>query len=285
MSNSYPPVPPAGATPGTPASAGTSPPVVFDSGSGASAGVGSGFGSGSSSDSGTGAKAKEQASHVAGDAKEATQQVAGTAKEEASKVAGEVKTQAKDLFKQTSSELKEQAGAQQQRAAAGLHTLSDELKSMADNSDGGGVAADLVQQVASRASGVASWLEDRDPGTLLDDVRDFARRKPGTFIGLAAVAGVLAGRLTRSLVSGGDDDDSDAASAPSTSTSSTARRATSPATHVAAPPVSGTPPTVTGVGGDAGFVAGRPLGSDPLGTDPLGTNPLGTDPLRGERRP
>jgi uncharacterized protein YjbJ (UPF0337 family) len=269
MSNSYPPVPPTGATPGT---AATTPPFNTSTSAG--------------SGSGTGEKAKEQASHVAEGAKEATQQVAGTAKDQATKVAGEVKTQAKDLFKQTSSELKDQAGTQQQRVAAGLHSVSDELTSMANKSEGGGVAADLVQQLASRAGGVASWLEGRDPGTLLDDVRNYARRKPGTFIGLAAVAGVLAGRLTRSLVSSDDDSDT------SSGTSSTPRRATAPTGQVGTPFVGGTTPTETSAG-DVGFgattrgaasPAGAPLGSAPLGTDPLGTSPLGTDPLRGGER-
>lgn len=33
----------------------------------------------------------------------------------------------------------------------------------------------------------------------MDEVKAFARRQPGMFIGAAAVAGILAGRLTRSL--------------------------------------------------------------------------------------
>jgi hypothetical protein len=39
-------------------------------------------------------------------------------------------------------------------------------------------------------------LQNREPAELLDDVRSFARRKPGLFLLGAAAAGVLAGRLT-----------------------------------------------------------------------------------------
>src|SRR4029077_10670527 len=51
----------------------------------------------------------------------------------------------------------------------------------------------------------AGWLADRDPGALLDEVRSFARRKPGTYLAIALGAGVLAGRLTRGLTAPADD--------------------------------------------------------------------------------
>ena len=169
----------------------------------------------------TAGRAKEEASNLAGGAKEAASNVAGTAKDEASKVAGEAKAQAADLYKQTSSQLREQAGVQQKRVASGLKSLSDELTSMADKSENGGVATDLVQQVAGRAGSVATWLDDRDPGSLLSDVKDFAARRPGTFIGIAAIAGVLAGRLTRSLAaSAKDEKEADDVSTATTATTS-----------------------------------------------------------------
>jgi len=160
-------------------------------------------------------EASQQAKKVAGDAASAGENVLGTAQAHASTVAGEAKTQAKDLLSQTQGELREQAGVQQKRVATGLHSLSDELGSMASNSEGSGVASDLVQQAASRAGSIASWLEDRDPGSLLEEVKDFARRRPGTFIGIAAVAGVVAGRLTRSITSvAADEKEAQAAATP-----------------------------------------------------------------------
>lgn len=160
--------------------------------------------------------AKEQADQLKDTVAESGAQVAGTAKDEAGKVLGEAKTQAKDLFTQTQGELKDQAATQQKRVAAGLRSVSDELGSMADNSEGGVVAADLVQQAASRAGSIATWLEDRDPGSLLSEVRAYASRKPGTFIGIAAVAGLVAGRLTKGLISNASDEKA-AAETPTTS--------------------------------------------------------------------
>jgi hypothetical protein len=166
---------------------------------------GAGTGSASTGSSSTKDTAKEQAANVAGDAKAGTQHVAGVTKDEASKVASEAKAQAQDLLAQTRDQLREQTGVQQERAAGSLRTLSDELRDMGDKSESTGLASELVSQVAHRAGSAASYLEGRDPGTLLQDVTDFARRRPGLFVGLAVVAGVAAGRLTRSLTSEAHD--------------------------------------------------------------------------------
>jgi len=73
-----------------------------------------------------------------------------------------------------------------------------------------------VSNLSGRAHGVAEWLEGRDPGSLLADVKQFAARKPGTFIAIAAVSGLLAGRVVKSLTAEAkeahDDSTSDVAS-------------------------------------------------------------------------
>lgn len=156
--------------------------------------------------------AKSKASDVAGAGVDATKHVAGSVKEQTTNVAGEAKSQAKNLLDQTKSELQDQASTQQKRVATGLHSVSDELGSMAEKSDDNGLATDLVRQASGRVKSVASWLENRDPGSLLDEVRSFAQQRPGTFIAVAAAAGILAGRLTRSVASNASD------STPSTDT-------------------------------------------------------------------
>lgn len=161
---------------------------------------------GSSDTSGKVDAAKQEAADLKDAAATQAKDVLGTAKTEASTVVSEAKVQAKDLFAQTQSELKEQASTQQQRIAVGLRGVGDELSSMAANSEGSGVASDLVQQVASRLSSAASWLGDRDPSSVLDEVKRFARRRPGTFILGAAVAGIVVGRLTRALASNASDE-------------------------------------------------------------------------------
>ena len=161
--------------------------------------VPSGGAAGSASTAGT---AKDEAAAVAGHAAADAKSVAGTARTEAANVAAEAKTSALGLLQQTKTDLTEQAGTQQQRAAQGILSVSAQLSTMADASDQPGVATDLVRQAAERSRSVATWLENRDPGSLLEEVKSFARQRPGTFLMVAAGAGLLAGRLGRSLQAG-----------------------------------------------------------------------------------
>jgi hypothetical protein len=162
--------------------------------------------------------AKDQAQSVASDAKQSGQQVAQTAKEQTQEVASEARDQARELYRQLRGEVGDQAATQHQRAASGLHTLGDELGSMARGSEQSGVATDLAQQAADRVHALAGWLESREPGDVLGEVTSFARRKPGTFLAAAAAIGFLGGRLTRGLAADASDDATASASMGTAST-------------------------------------------------------------------
>ena len=78
---------------------------------------------------------------------------------------------------------------------------------MAESQQGeSGMAADLARQGASRLDAAASWLENRQPGEILDEVRSFARRRPGAFIAGAAILGLVGGRMTRGLTADSSSD-------------------------------------------------------------------------------
>jgi hypothetical protein len=206
----------------------------------------SGFEPPANDDQGKVGTAKQEAANLKDTAAEQAGNVASTAKDEAKNVAHEAKSQAKDLFVQTTSELREQAGVQQQRVAAGLRSLGDELGSMAGGSEQQGLATDLLRQVSDRAGTAASWLDARDPGSLLNEVKSYARRKPGTFIAAAAIAGVVAGRLTRALAGNAADEKEAQASAPGTGSATTA-------------PAVATPPVVDPIVTTPGLVDDTPL--------------------------
>ena len=142
--------------------------------------------------------AVDEAKNVKDTAAQAGSQVASTAAEQAKEVAQETQRQAKDLLDQGRAQLKDQAMSQQQKAAQGLSSLAQELRGLADGSSSGapGPARDLLQQASGMVEGFADRLQNREPAELLDEVRAFARRKPGLFLLGAAAAGVLAGRLT-----------------------------------------------------------------------------------------
>jgi hypothetical protein len=141
--------------------------------------------------------ARDEAANVGQSARAAAADVTGTAADQARNVVQETHRQASDLLGEARSQARKQASAQQRKAAQNLHTLAGQLNEMAAKSDDSGTAAQLAEEASNRVHGVASWLERREPADLLDEVRDFARRRPGTFLLGAALAGVLAGRTTR----------------------------------------------------------------------------------------
>lgn len=145
--------------------------------------------------------ARNEAKNVKDTAAQAGSQVATTAADQAKEVAQETQRQAQDLLDQGRAQLKDQAITQQQKAAQGLTSLAQELRGLADGTSSGapGPARDLLQQASGMVETFAGKLQNREPAQLLDEVRDFARRKPGMFLLGAAAAGVLAGRLTRGV--------------------------------------------------------------------------------------
>jgi hypothetical protein len=165
----------------------------------------------SSSDQSAKDLAKNEAANVGQTAKEAGSQVASTAADQAKQVADVTRRQAQDLLNQGRSQVREQASGQQQKAAQGLSSLAQELRGLANGTSQGapGPARDLLEQASGKVEEFSSWLQSREPADLLDEVRSFARRKPGTFLLGAAAAGILAGRMTRGVkeVHSGDSGD------------------------------------------------------------------------------
>lgn len=161
-----------------------------------------GMDAGATTGAGTGDFGTSPSGSSTSTAKEAGGQVASTAADQAKNVAGEAKTQARNLMDETQTQVREQAGTQKDKAAGSLRGISDELRSLADGTSTGqsGMVNDFSRQASDKLQDLAQWLESRDPGDLVNDVRDFARRRPGAFLLGAAVTGAIAGRLTRGAV-------------------------------------------------------------------------------------
>ena len=132
--------------------------------------------------------------------------VADTAKAEAQNVAETAVRQTRsvmtDAAQQVSTQVSDQATVQRDKLSQTLRAFGDDLEQMASQGQDSGLAADLVREVATRARAFGSHLEGREPAQLLDEVRDVARRRPGTFLLGALAAGVVAGRLFRGAADG-----------------------------------------------------------------------------------
>jgi hypothetical protein len=157
------------------------------------------YSSGTSRGGGTAGAVREDAANVGQRAAGAAGDVAQTTKEHGEEVVAEARRQARDLAQEARTGMREQATAQRDRAVGGLRALGDELEQMAERGGQSGAATEIARQVADRTRDVARFLESREPGDLVDEVRAYARRRPGTFILGAAVAGVLAGRMTKAV--------------------------------------------------------------------------------------
>ncbi len=199
--------------------------------------------------------ARDEASSIGHSVREAGEQVAETATEQAKQVVSETRRQARDLLGEARGQAREQALAQQHKAAQQLRTLADELYEMAAKGGQSGMAAEFAQQASERIHGAASWLEKREPGDLLDEVRDFARRRPGAFLLGAAVAGVVAGRLTRGVAAAAGSDEQ-----PAPPVQAGGAVTPGPGAHTVAEPATAPPVPGYGTGGGSGPAAGEVSG-------------------------
>ncbi len=139
---------------------------------------------------------KEQVQQTASTAADEGKHVAGVVGEEAQIVAGQAKDQVRELMNETLGQVNDQSRTQLDRLVGTLKSVSTDLESMASSADSG-LATQLTQQVAERARGLSTHLDGREPSDVLDDVRQFARRRPGLFLLGALSAGVVVGRLAR----------------------------------------------------------------------------------------
>ena len=214
----------------------------------------------------TGQVARDEAQDVGRTAADAGRHVAGTAAEQAGNVAQEVKSQARDLVGEARGQVQDQARTGQRKAVDAVRALSQELREMADTGQSGTVS-EIARQAADRADRAASWLGEREPADLVDEVRSFARRRPGAFLVGAALAGIVVGRLTRGAI--------DSARADS------ARPAVSPyaRTPLPASPAYGgtgdlpTPPQGYAAASPQGYPTERSYASEPTGYTPAAPLP------------
>lgn len=222
--------------------------------------------------------AADQAKQTAGTAAQEGKHVADVAKDEARNVVEESKQQARGLLDEAMTQVDDQARTQRDRLVGTLRTFGDDIEKMANGEQAGsGMAQDLARQVAERARAISSRMDGREPTELLDEVRSFARRRPGTFLLGALAAGVVAGRVTRGAKQASDQDGPTAPS-PYDDVRGTATGAPTAGTGYP----EATPAYPAGSGYDQpGTTMDQPLGG--AGTTGLpGTAPTGDTPWSGE---
>lgn len=151
-----------------------------------------------------GSSLQTKVSDLADHANETVHDVTEQAKERVGDVTEQAKRTVRTLLDETRTEVTDQATSQQQRLASSLRAMGSELTQMSGAADDPGYATDLVQQAAGVTDRLAEWFENREPGDVMHEVKDFAQRRPGAFLAIAAGAGLLTGRLLRGVKDAGE---------------------------------------------------------------------------------
>ncbi|GIM94017.1 hypothetical protein [Paractinoplanes toevensis] len=143
-----------------------------------------------------------KAKQVAGQGKEATTQAAvevkDTAKEQAQRVGAEAKTQARNIASDVRDKVGEQARTQNDKLVSSIRQTAEHLDEMrGDRPDS--PAAAVVSRVADGGRQLADYLDRNGPEGVLQEVQDFARRRPGAFLATALAAGFVVGRLGKTV--------------------------------------------------------------------------------------
>jgi hypothetical protein len=210
----------------------------------ASAGTTGGTSGGTSG--GSDASGGEKAKQVAQQSKQAAGQAAGevkeTAKDQAQRVASEAKSQVRNVASDVRDKVSSGARSQNDKLVGSIRQTADQLDEMRGERQDGPAAA-VVSRVAEGGRQFADYLDRNGPEGVLEEVQEFARRRPGTFLATALVAGFVVGRLGKGIAKA--DSQAGKPSTDSFSSTSGAGFTNPPATP--AEPVY-TPGTSTGAG-------------------------------------
>jgi ElaB/YqjD/DUF883 family membrane-anchored ribosome-binding protein len=116
-----------------------------------------------------------------------------------------LRDQASNLFGQAGDKVRSAATTGKNQASGAMGDMAAMVEDVAKTLDEkvGAQYGDYARKAASAVAGVAETLQSKDVDQLLDDARDFVRKKPAIAIGAAAAVGFV---LTRLIKAGTDDE-------------------------------------------------------------------------------
>lgn len=128
-----------------------------------------------------------------------------TVKERTSGLTGELTAEGRSLVEDTRYQLQSQAQTGVQRVASSIRQLGEQTQALAEGRPDEAPqlvdylyrAADGIYSAADRMFTVADDVESRGVTSVIDDLQQYARRRPGTFLLGAAVLGFGVGRLVK----------------------------------------------------------------------------------------
>jgi hypothetical protein len=185
----------------------------------------------------------QQAQQVASDVKSSAVEGAGTvaeaAKQETKAVVADARDHAQHIAGEARDQLKAHAAEQTDRVAQTLQDIRSQLDRMLRGEGApDGLVADVTRQVSARVDRAAGRLQEGGLDGVVTDVKRFARNRPGMFLLGALGAGVVTGRLLRTVDKGAIKDAATSQGSNGDAAAPQAPELTSPATAL---------PTTTGM--------------------------------------
>jgi polyhydroxyalkanoate synthesis regulator phasin len=154
-------------------------------------------------------RAGDEAANVAETATESIREVADEVTAQAQAVAGQAKQQLDDFVGQARDEVRQQAQQRNEQVAGQLRTWSEQLTALAQGRpESAGPLVGYLEEVQDQVRRLATRLEQRGPQGVIDDVSNFARRRPGVFLAGAAGLGFVFGRVVRAAAAAQNGDSS-----------------------------------------------------------------------------
>lgn len=117
------------------------------------------------------------------------QEIGERIQHEAQRLTQQAKDQGQAMFQEQKFAMAEQVSG----LASALHNTAEHLKTQDQKA-----MAQYTQQAAEGLQRFSQTLKDRDLGSLVSQVENFARHQPGAFIGSAALLGFMAARFLKS---------------------------------------------------------------------------------------
>ena len=141
---------------------------------------------------------KTEARNVAATAKESGREVVDEVGEKTAEVASTAKGEFQRLMDQASTEVQSVGRERGEQLAGRLDTLVQQMRALREGRvDEAGDLRSWMSQAEQRMQHYATTLRERGPDGVLDDVRRFARRRPGAFLLAAGATGFVFGRAVR----------------------------------------------------------------------------------------
>jgi hypothetical protein len=127
-------------------------------------------------------------------------QVTEQAKQQSQQLAHQARQQASNLASRTSEQAKSQLANHKHNASQSMVPIQSALRESAQQlrNQGQGQVGDYAEKAADRVERFSTYLRQTEVDEIMEEVRGFARRRPGLFVGSAAAVGFFATRFLKS---------------------------------------------------------------------------------------